>query len=85
VGRGGPFALRPMRIARPPKTTLGAEHSHAHAEKRGDENKIQVKAEQPDVARHIVQGEIYGDTSHLEPAVLRATAEFRMHKTQTSA
>lgn len=34
--------------------------------------------------RHIVQGEIYGDTSHLEPAVLRSTAEFRVSKTKAS-
>ena len=35
--------------------------------------------------RHIVQGEIYGDASHLEPAVLRATGEFRVPRTQLPA
>ena len=29
------------------------------------------------VIRHVLQGEIYGDTGHLEPAVLRATGEHR--------
>jgi len=29
------------------------------------------------VIRHVVQAEIYGDTGHLEPAVLRATGEHR--------
>jgi predicted PurR-regulated permease PerM len=29
------------------------------------------------LVRHIVQGELYGDVAHLEPAVLRATGEFR--------
>ncbi len=32
------------------------------------------------VLRHVVQGELYGDTSHLEPAVLRATGEHRTPK-----
>src|SRR5207249_10133918 len=39
--------------------------------------------------RHILHGEIYGDATHLEPAVLRASGEFRgsgtLAKTQTSA
>ena len=29
------------------------------------------------VLRHVVQAEVYGDTGHLEPAVLRATGEHR--------
>ena len=29
------------------------------------------------VIRHVLQGEIYGDDTHYEPAVLRTTAEFR--------
>jgi len=29
------------------------------------------------VVRHVVQGELYGDVTHLEPAVLRASGEFR--------
>jgi predicted PurR-regulated permease PerM len=29
------------------------------------------------LVRHILQGEVYGDTGHLEPAVLRATGEHR--------
>jgi len=29
------------------------------------------------VIRHVLQGEIYGDETHYEPAVLRTTAEFR--------
>ena len=29
------------------------------------------------VIRHVVQAELYGDTGHVEPAVLRATGEFR--------
>jgi len=41
------------------------------------------------LVRHIVQGELYGDATHLEPAVLRASGEFRgsgtLAKTQTSA
>src|SRR5437867_3506250 len=35
--------------------------------------------------RHVVQVEIYGDTGHAEPAVLRSTAEFRIPKTPTAA
>ncbi|OLC47096.1 MAG: hypothetical protein AUI55_05210 [Gemmatimonadetes bacterium 13_1_40CM_2_70_7] len=34
--------------------------------------------------RHIVQGEIYGDTSHLEPAVLKVSGQFRVPKTKSS-
>ena len=30
------------------------------------------------LVRHILHGEIYGDTDHLQPAVLRATAEHRV-------
>ena len=41
------------------------------------------------LVRHVVQGELYGDVTHLEPAVLRASGEFRgpgtLAKTQTSA
>ena len=33
------------------------------------------------VIRHILQGEIYGDTGHLEPAVLRTSGQFRVPKT----
>jgi predicted PurR-regulated permease PerM len=35
--------------------------------------------------RHVVQAELYGDAGHLEPAVLRATAESRTPKTRTLA
>ena len=34
--------------------------------------------------RHVLQGEIYGEGSHLEPAVLRPTDEFRVPKTHSS-
>ncbi len=34
--------------------------------------------------RHILHGEIYGDTGHLEPAVLKVSGQFRVPKTQTS-
>ncbi len=37
------------------------------------------------VIRHVVQAEIYGDTGHLEPAVLRATGEYRAPKPPTDA
>ncbi len=37
------------------------------------------------VIRHVLQGEIYGDTARYEPAVLRATGEFRTPKTPTAA
>jgi len=37
------------------------------------------------VVRHVVQGEIYGDSEHFEPAVLRTTAEFRTPRTPTAA
>ncbi len=37
------------------------------------------------VVRHVVQGEIYGDAGHLEPAVLRKSGEFRVPKAKTSA
>ncbi len=37
------------------------------------------------VIRHVLQGEIYGDTARYEPAVLRTTAEFRTPKTPTAA
>jgi len=37
------------------------------------------------IVRHIVQGEIYGDTEHFEPAVLRTTSEFRTPRTPTAA
>jgi len=37
------------------------------------------------VVRHIVQGEIYGDAEHFEPAVLRTTSEFRTPRTPTAA
>jgi len=37
------------------------------------------------VVRHIVQCEIYGDAEHVEPAVLRTTAEFRTPRTSTAA
>jgi predicted PurR-regulated permease PerM len=33
------------------------------------------------LVRHILQGEVYGDTGHLEPAVLRATGEHRTART----
>ncbi len=33
------------------------------------------------VIRHVLQGEIYGDTGHPEPAVLRATGEYRAPRT----
>jgi predicted PurR-regulated permease PerM len=33
------------------------------------------------VLRHVLQGEIYGDTGVVEPAVLRTTAEFRARRT----
>ena len=32
------------------------------------------------IVRHVLQGEIYGDAAHLEPAVLRTTAEHRVPK-----
>jgi predicted PurR-regulated permease PerM len=32
------------------------------------------------VVRHVLHGEVYGDTSHLEPAVLRASGQFRVPK-----
>ncbi len=32
------------------------------------------------VVRHVLQGEIYGDAAHVEPAVLRTTAEHRIPK-----
>jgi predicted PurR-regulated permease PerM len=37
------------------------------------------------VIRHVLQGEIYGDATRYEPAVLRTTAEFRTPKTPTAA
>ncbi len=37
------------------------------------------------LVRHIVQSEIYGDSGHAEPAVLRTSAEFRIPRTKTSA
>jgi len=37
------------------------------------------------IVRHVVQGEIYGDTEHVEPAVLRNTSEFRTPRTPTAA
>src|SRR2546422_10867298 len=41
------------------------------------------------LVRHVVQGELYGDLTHVRPAVLRASGEFRgpgtLAKTQTSA
>jgi len=37
------------------------------------------------VVRHVVQGEIYGDAEHFEPAVLRTTSEFRTPRTTTAA
>ena len=37
------------------------------------------------VVRHVVQGEIYGDAEHFEPAVLRTTSEFRAPRTPTAA
>ncbi len=37
------------------------------------------------VLRHVVQGEIYGDAEHVEPAVLRTTSEFRTPRTSTAA
>jgi len=36
------------------------------------------------IVRHILQGEIYGDTGHLEPAVLRTSGQFRVPKTVAS-
>jgi len=36
------------------------------------------------VVRHVVQGEIYGDAEHFEPAVLRTTSEFRTPRTTTA-
>jgi predicted PurR-regulated permease PerM len=36
------------------------------------------------VIRHILQGEIYGDTVHAEPAVLRISGQFRVPKATTS-
>jgi predicted PurR-regulated permease PerM len=29
------------------------------------------------IVRHVLQGQIYGDAAHIEPAVLRATGEHR--------
>jgi predicted PurR-regulated permease PerM len=37
------------------------------------------------VVRHVLHAEIYGDAGHHEPAVLRATAEFRTPKATTAA
>jgi predicted PurR-regulated permease PerM len=37
------------------------------------------------VIRHILQGQIYGDTGLAEPAVLRHSAEFRIPKPKASA
>lgn len=37
------------------------------------------------LVRHVLHAEIYGDADHLEPAVLRATGEYRIAKTLTSA
>jgi len=37
------------------------------------------------IVRHILQGEIYGDTGLTEPAVLRHSAEFRIPKAKGSA
>lgn len=37
------------------------------------------------LVRHILQAEVYGDSGHLEPAVLRATGEHRTPKTHTAA
>jgi len=37
------------------------------------------------LVRHVLQAEIYGDAGHLEPAVLRATGEYRTARTLTSA
>src|SRR6266446_450056 len=37
------------------------------------------------IVRHVVQGEIYGDAEHVEPAVLRNTSEFRTPRTPTAA
>jgi len=36
------------------------------------------------VIRHILQGEIYGDSVHVEPAVLRISGQFRVPKATTS-
>src|SRR5207237_667023 len=36
------------------------------------------------VIRHVLQGEIYGDDTHYEPAVLRTTAEFRAPREKLS-
>ncbi len=36
------------------------------------------------VFRHILQGEIYGDSVHVEPAVLRISGQFRVPKATTS-
>jgi len=36
------------------------------------------------VIRHILQGEIYGDTVQAEPAVLRISGQFRVPKATTS-
>ncbi len=36
------------------------------------------------VIRHILHGEIYGDTGHVEPAVLRTSGQFRVPKTIAS-
>src|SRR2546425_1108845 len=37
------------------------------------------------VVRRVVQGQIYGDAEHFEPAVLRTTSEFRTPRTPTAA
>jgi predicted PurR-regulated permease PerM len=37
------------------------------------------------VVRHVVQGEIYRDAEHVEPAVLRTTSEFRTPRATTAA
>lgn len=37
------------------------------------------------LVRHILQAEVYGDGGHLEPAVLRATGEYRTPRTHTAA
>ncbi len=36
------------------------------------------------VVRHVLQGEIYGDATTAEPAVLRVSGQFRVPKTKTS-
>jgi len=36
------------------------------------------------VVRHVLQGEIYGDATTAEPAVLRVSGQFRIPKTKTS-